>query len=62
MSRKRYKVRPAPGISEDAGITYMAVIGPRVGEFAFMERMARVLEAALNAADAFAATEGEDKP
>jgi hypothetical protein len=43
-----------PGSSDTVGETHLAVRGPRVNEFAVQERIARLLEAVLNAADEFA--------
>jgi hypothetical protein len=40
-------------MSEEAGLTYFAVKGPGVNEFVTMDRIAKLLEAALNAADEY---------
>jgi hypothetical protein len=59
MSR-RYRVQTMPGSSDTVGETHLAVIGPRCNEFAFQERIARLFEAALNAALEFG--ERDDVP
>lgn len=55
-SKRRYKVRSAPTLSDDNGVSYIAVIGPDVNTLAVMKRIAALLEVTLNAADAFAST------
>lgn len=49
---RRYKVRAVPNGSEDNS-THFAVEGPGIHEFSKMAAVARLLEAALNAAKEF---------
>lgn len=50
-AQKNYQVRPAPTIGEESEFTYFAVIGPRVDEYAVMDKIARIMENALNQND-----------
>jgi hypothetical protein len=52
MSRRPYRVTPQPNAS-DGGGSLFRIDGPRLDEFAEMDRVARLLEAALNAASQF---------
>jgi len=44
----RYRVWHAAGMSDEAGIGYLAVKGPRVNEFAVAEELARIAQRAIN--------------
>lgn len=50
---KRFTVRPIPNASDDEA-THFAITGPDVDKFTEMDRIAKFLEAALNAAHDFA--------
>jgi hypothetical protein len=45
----RYRVRPAPQESDEDPFTYFAVDGPRVDVFTEMDRLAGIMQRALNA-------------
>lgn len=49
-SRRRYEVWHAAGMSDDAGVGYFGVAGPRVNEFELCDQLADVMEKALNRA------------
>lgn len=55
--RKTFKVSALPGSSEAEGETHFAVRGPRVDEFAEMDRIASVMQRALNAPEPLTAIE-----
>lgn len=55
--RKTFKVAPLPGSSEDAREAHFAVRGSRVNEFAEMDRIAGVMQRALNGPEPLTAFE-----
>jgi hypothetical protein len=52
--KRTYRVLPSPNTSDEAGVTHFTIEGPRLDEFAEMDRIAKLLEAVLNAASQFA--------
>lgn len=47
-ARKTYRVWHVPGMSEEPGMAYFAVEGPRVDEFLVCEGLAAVMQRTLN--------------